>query len=233
MRWLVARTKKQSASQRRYFRPELMRLEDREVLSTTPGVTVELQSLLPAVTNSIVAFENNFHAILTNFTTQLNSLNQELNLLQNENNLLWQTVQQLEHSLLSVAPPSAPPASPPQSLSSFAGTYSATQIPTTLQGDIPANTPQYVSFTVNSDGSGVLAVSPFDGTTLTLHFNAGSISYNNGTIGFTYPSGLVSYIQFSFTPGDGHQLSGSIVAHGDWGQGGSYVAFSFPDITLT
>lgn len=240
MRWPVVRTKKQTTSQPRSFRPELMRLEDREVLSTVPGLPgapdtfgiPNLQSVLPAVTNAILVLENDIQTILTTFTTQLNSLTQEVQLLQQGNNYLWQTLQHVENYLLP-SPPSSPPPNSPQSLSSLAGTYSGTQTPTGLQGDIPANTAQNVTFTLNADGSGVLSVSPFDGTTLNLHFTPGSISYNNGAIGFTYPSGLTSYIQFSFTPSGDHQLSGSIVAHGDWGQGGSFVAFSFPNITLS
>lgn len=241
MRWPFGHTKRQSSSPRRYFRPELMRLEDREVLSTMPGLTGALdsvgipafQSTLPALVNSILAIENNVQAILSSFTTQLNGLNQELHLLQSENYLLLHTIQQLEHSPPPSPPPSTPPTHPPGYLSSFAGTYNATQIPSIVHGDIPASTPQTVSFTLNADGSGVLAVSPFDGTALSLRFNPGSITYNNGTIGFTYPSGLTSYIQFSFTPGSDHQLSGNIYAHGDWGQGGSYVVIAFDNITLT
>jgi hypothetical protein len=216
-----------------------MQLEDREVLSTMPGLSVvldsantsALQSTFPALVNSILAIENNIQAVLSSFTTQLNSLNQELHFLQMENYVLLQTIQQLEH--LPSPSPSPSPSPPPAYLSAFAGTYTATQVPSITHGDIPTSTTQNVSFTLNADGSGVLSVSPFDGNTLTLHFNPGSITYKNGAIGFTYPSGLTSYVQFSFTPGSNHQLTGSIYAHGDWGLGGSYVVIAFDNITLS
>jgi hypothetical protein len=241
MRWPFVRAKRQSSSQRRFFRPELMQLEDREVLSTTPGLSVALdsvngsggfQSTLPALVNSILAFENSVQTFLSSFTTQLNSLSQELHLLQSDNYLLLQAIQQLEHSP-PPSQPGPPPTSPPSYLSAFAGTYTASQVPAITHGDIPSTTSQNVSFTLNADGSGVLTVSPFDGNALTLHFNAGSITYKNGTIGFTYPSGLTSYVQFSFTPGSNHQLTGNIYAHGDWGLNASYVVIAFDNITLS
>jgi hypothetical protein len=230
MLWPIARSAKRSSSQPRFFKPQLMRLEEREVLDASPIGWTTLQSYLPALTSTILSFENSIQSALAGFTTQLNSLNQELSHLQSENNYLLQTIQQLEHQLLTFQPPSTPPA--PPSLASFAGVYRGVQVPTSLQGDIPSSTSQRVYLTVNGDGSGQILVAPFDGTNLTLSFNAGSITYTNGTIGFTYPSGLTSYIQFSFTPGSG-QLTGNLVAHGNWGQGGSFVAFSFPNITLT
>jgi hypothetical protein len=67
-----------------------MRLEEREVLDATPfslNLTA-LQSYLPALTNSILAFENTLQTELAGFATQLTNLNQEWNHLQNENSYL-------------------------------------------------------------------------------------------------------------------------------------------------
>jgi hypothetical protein len=244
MVWPFASSKRQASRQPRYFKPGLMRLEDREVLSAADGMSLPqptivpnpVESILPAITNEICALQNSFQAVLNSFTAEIATLNQEIALLQNGNNYLWQALQQLEHTSPTPTPPGNPPTSPPATtLSAFAGTYSATQVPTGLQGDIPTGYPQHVSFTLNADGSGLVSLSPFDGKPLSLHFNSGSISYDagGGTIGFTYPSGLVSYVQFAFRPTGDHQLTGSLAAHGDWGQGGSFVAFSFPNITLT
>lgn len=230
-----ARHHKGSSSQTRYFRPELMQLEDRAVPSAsgfsmeteTVGLTT-LQSFLPAFTTTILSFENSLQTAMAGLTTQLSSLNQELNHLQLENYYLIQTIQQLEHMLQNYSPPT----SPPQSLSSFVCAYRGVATPTDLQGDITANTSNRVYLVVNADGSGSITVSPFDGTNLQLHFNAGSITYSNGAIGFTYPSGLTSYVQFSFTPSSNGQLTGSLTGHGDWGHNGSFVAFSFPNLTM-
>jgi hypothetical protein len=239
MRWLHARSRKRSSSPTRFVRPQLMRLEEREVLDATPSLLYlpALQSFLPALTNSILAFENSLQTELAVFATQLTNLNQELNHLQNGYYYLLQTIQQIDHALLNSAPPSAPPSNtppstPPLALSSFAGVYRAAQVPYSVQGDIPAGTQQRVYLTLHADGSGQIFIAPFDGTNLTLNFNAGSFTYANGTIGYTYPSGLTSYIQLSVTPAPGNQLTGSLVGHGNWGQGGSFVAFSFSNLSF-
>jgi hypothetical protein len=210
-----------------------MRLEEREVPDATPfslNLTA-LQSYLPALTSSFLAFENSFQKELAGFATQLGSLNQELNLLQKENSYLLQTIQQLEHTLFNY-PPSPPPSSPPSTLASFAGVYRAAQVPDSVQGDIPAGTSQRVYLTIHSDGSGQIFIAPFDGTNLTLSFNAGSFTYANGKIGYTYSPGLSSYIQLSVSPAAGNQLTGSLAGHGNWGHGGSSVAFSFSNLTF-
>ncbi len=196
-----------------------------------------LQSFMPAITNAITAFENSLQSELAIFTAQLANINQELSHLQNENASLLQTIQQLEQSLFNYPPSNTPPSYPPPSyppltLSSFAGVYRAAQAPNSVQGDIPAGTSQRVYLTLHADGSGQIFIAPFDGTNLTLSFNAGSFTYDNGTIGYTYPSGLTSYIQLSATPGPGTQLTGSLVGHGNWGQGGSFVAFSFSNLSF-
>ena len=239
MRWLFARSPKRTSSQTRFFRPQLMRLEEREVLDATPFASnlTALQSYLPALTNSILAFENSLQTELAGFTTLLTNLNQQLTQLQNDNSSLLQTILQLEHAFLNYSPPSTPPSStppssPPLTLSSFAGVYRAAQVPDSVQGDIPAGTSQRVYLTLHADGSGQIFIAPFDGTNLTLNFNAGSFTYANGTIGYTYPSGLNSYIQLSATPAPGNQLTGSLVGHGNWGQGGSFVAFSFSNLSF-
>jgi hypothetical protein len=222
-----------------------MRLEEREVLDATPLPLnpTALQSYLPALTNTIIAFENTLQTELANFATQLTHLTQELNHLQNENTYLLQTIQQIEHALFNFSPPSTPPSntpppsstpppSPPLTLSSFAGVYRAAQVPDSVQGDIPAGTSQRVYLTLHADGSGQIFIAPFDGTNLTLSFNAGSFTYANDTIGYTYPSGLSSYIKLSVTPAPGNQLTGSLVGHGNWGQGGSFVAISFSNLSF-
>ena len=209
-----------------------MRLEEREVLDATPGFNFTgLQSYVPVILNAIQGFENSLQTQLAGLTSQLNNLNQELNLLQSENTYLTQLVQQIEHTLLNYSP-GTPPSSPTLSLASFAGVYRGAAIPDSVQGDIPANTQQRVYLTLHSDGSGSIFIAPFDGTNLTLNFNAGSFTYNNGTIGYTYPSGLTSFIQLSVTPGPGTDLTGSLVGHGNWGQGGSFVAFDFSNLAF-
>ena len=235
MRWPLALSPKRSSSQTRFFRPQLMRLEEREVLDATPSLFYlpALQSFLPALTNSIVAFENSLQTELAVFATQLTNLNQELNNLQNGYSYLLQTLQHIEHALVNLTPPNTPPSNtPPSTLSSFAGVYRAAQVPDSVQGDIPAGTQQRVYLTLHADGSGQIFIAPFDGTNLTLSFNAGSFTYAHGTIGYTYPSGLTSYIQLSVTPAPGNQLTGSLVAHGNWGQGGSFVAISFSNLSF-
>ncbi len=233
MAWLFARSPKRSSPQTRFVRPQLMRLEEREVLDAAPGSLnfTALQSFLPALTSAIQNFENSLQSELSGLTSQLNNLNQELNHLQTENTYLMQLIGQLEHTLLNYSP-GTPPSSSPSTLASFAGVYRAAAIPDNVQGDIPAGTQQRVYFTLHSDGSGQIFIAPFDGTNLTLSFNAGSFTDNNGTIGYTYPSGLTSYIQLSVTPGPGTDLTGSLVGHGNWGQGGSFVAFSFSNLTF-
>jgi hypothetical protein len=228
MLWSSARSRRQTAPRTRYFKPELMRLEEREVLNATMDVPT-FQAFLPALTSTIVSFENSLQSVLANLTSQLTNLNQELSHLQVENNYLMQTIQQLEHQLQypNPTPPSTPPSAP--SLASFAGVYRAAQVPDSVQGDIPAGTQQRIYFTLHSDGSGQLFIAPFDGTNLTLSFNAGSITYTNGTIGFTYP-GLPSHLEFAFTPASGNQLTGSLQGSGNWGQGGSSVGFSFSNL---
>ena len=215
-----------------------MRLEEREVMDATPISLnpAALQSFMPAITNTILAFENSLQTELAIFTAQFANVNQELSHLQNENASLLQTIQQIEHSLFSyppssTPPSSTPPSSPPLTLSSFAGVYRAAQVPDSVQGDIPAGTSQRVYLTLHADCSGQIFIAPFDGKNLTLDFNAGSFTYTNGTIGYTYPSGLNSYIQLSVTPAPGNQLTGSLVGHGNWGQGGSFVAFSFSNLS--
>jgi hypothetical protein len=130
----------------------------------------------------------------------------------------------------STPPSSTPPSSPPLTLASFAGVYRAAQVPDSVQGDLPAGTSQRVYLTLHADGSGQIFIAPFDGTNLTLNFNAGSFTYANGMIGYTYPSGLSSSIKLSVTPAPGNQLTGSLVGHGNWGQAGSFVAISFSNL---
>jgi hypothetical protein len=85
-------------------------------------------------------------------------------------------------------PPSPPPPPSPHAHSSI-GTWTATLVPSFVDGDVKANTPQKLSFTLNADGSGSLSITPFAGTPTTVNFPAGTAQFNaDGSVSVSYTS---------------------------------------------
>lgn len=127
----------------------------------------------------------------------------------------------------SSSPPPSPTPTPSQP-SPFAGTYTATVVPTQTSFNIPANTKQTLTLSINSDGSGSFGIAPFAGTQQTVEFPGDRDALDFGSVSFdvTTTSGTEFNVTLSLTPG-GKAFEGSVTIFNNANNAdGSFISFS-------